>query len=72
MERPLLLVVPSGDGALTEDDVRRHLAANIPKWWLPDEILFVDVLPRTPTGKLRKDVLRAEYRDRFQPPGESA
>jgi acyl-CoA synthetase (AMP-forming)/AMP-acid ligase II len=71
MERPLLLVVPSDDGTLTEDEVRRHLSASIPKWWLPDEILFVDVLPRTPTGKLRKDVLRREYRDRFQPPGES-
>jgi len=40
-----------------------HLASHIAKWWLPDEILFVDELPHTATGKLLKTKLREIYKN---------
>ena len=63
-ERPLLLVVRK-EGA---DGHRRRRSApispsHVAKWWLPDEILFVDSLPHTATGKLLKTALRDQYRD---------
>jgi fatty-acyl-CoA synthase len=62
-ERPLLLVVRKEGTNVSAEDVRTHLAAHVAKWWLPDEILFVDSLPHTATGKLLKTALRAQYRD---------
>jgi fatty-acyl-CoA synthase len=62
-ERPLLLIVRKQGSAVTADQVRAHLAAHVAKWWLPDEILFVDSLPHTATGKLLKTALREQYRD---------
>ena len=62
-ERPLLLVVRKAGASVTAEDVRAHLAAHVAKWWLPDEILFVDSLPHTATGKLLKTALREQYRD---------
>ena len=62
-ERPILLVVRKPGGAVTADAITEHLAKNVAKWWLPDEILFVDTLPHTGTGKILKTALRAEYRD---------
>ncbi len=55
-ERPFLIVVPRA--AVTADDLRAHLAELVPKWWLPEQIAFVDELPHGPTGKLAKNVLR--------------
>ena len=40
-----------------------HLTHHVAKWWLPDEILFVDSLPHTATGKLLKTALREQYKD---------
>ncbi len=68
-ERPLLLLVPAAGAAVDPDAVRRHLAARVAKWWLPDDILVVDDLPRTATGKVLKTALRARYRDRFDAAG---
>jgi fatty-acyl-CoA synthase len=62
-ERPLLLVVRKAGAEVSAEDVRRHLAAHVAKWWLPDEILFVESLPHTATGKLLKTALREQYRD---------
>jgi len=62
-ERPLLLVVRKPDSAVTPDQIIAHLAGHVAKWWLPDEILFVDELPHTATDKLLKTALREQYRD---------
>ena len=48
---------------MSADDIRAHLTNHVAKWWLPDEILFVDSLPHTATGKLPKTALRDQYRD---------
>ncbi len=62
-ERPLMLVVRRTGTSVTADELLTHLASRIAKWWLPDDILFVDALPHTATGKLLKTKLRETYKD---------
>ncbi|MDB5693989.1 MAG: fatty-acid--CoA ligase [Alphaproteobacteria bacterium] len=62
-ERPLLLVVRKEGAEVTPDQIIAHLSGHVAKWWLPDEILFVESLPHTATGKLLKTALREQYRD---------
>jgi fatty-acyl-CoA synthase len=62
-ERPILLVVRKEGSGVSAQDISSHLTRHVAKWWLPDEILFVDSLPHTATGKLLKTALREEYKD---------
>jgi fatty-acyl-CoA synthase len=62
-ERPILLVVRKPGSAVTADEIQAHLARHVAKWWLPDEIHFVDELPHTATGKLLKTAIRERYKD---------
>jgi acyl-CoA synthetase (AMP-forming)/AMP-acid ligase II len=62
-ERPLLLVVRKDGSEVREADILDHLSRHVAKWWMPDEILFVDRLPHTATGKLLKTALREQYKD---------
>ena len=62
-ERPLLLVVKQKGAEVKREDVIEHLKRSIAKWQLPDDIVFVDELPHTATGKILKLELRAKYRD---------
>ena len=55
-ERPLLIVV--SQTPVSPEELRAHLAERVPKWWLPESIVFVEELPHGPTGKLAKNVLR--------------
>jgi fatty-acyl-CoA synthase len=60
-ERPLLLVVPRQGCAPARDSVLAHLAEHFAKWQLPDEVIVVDSLPMTATGKISKKDLREKY-----------
>ncbi|MDB5838163.1 MAG: long-chain fatty acid--CoA ligase [Herminiimonas sp.] len=60
-ERPLLIVVPRPGRDLSKEEILRFLDGRVAKWWLPDDIVFVDSLPHTATGKLHKSVLRKEF-----------
>ncbi len=62
-ERPLLLVVKKEGADLDAEGVIDYLKGNVAKWWLPDEVKFVDELPHTATGKILKRALRDEYKD---------
>lgn len=62
-ERPLLLVVREQNTDVTKDEIIDHLRGSLAKWQLPDDVLFVDELPHTATGKILKTKLRAEYKD---------
>jgi fatty-acyl-CoA synthase len=62
-ERPLLLVVKRPGAEVDREAVLAHLATRVAKWWLPDDVLFVESLPHTATGKLLKTRLRELYRD---------
>ncbi len=61
-ERPLLIVVAKPGAEVTKADVLAHLAPRIAKWWTPDDVVFVDELPHTATGKLLKTALRERFR----------
>ena len=62
-ERPLLLVVRSAASTASREDILNFLAPRFAKWWLPDDVLFVDALPHTASGKLLKTRLREQYCD---------
>ncbi len=62
-ERPILLVVKKPGAELGEADVVAYLSEKVAKWWLPDEVHFVDDLPHTGTGKIQKAELRKAYKD---------
>jgi acyl-CoA synthetase (AMP-forming)/AMP-acid ligase II len=60
-ERPLLLVQPKPGAHPTKDSILEFLSTRIAKWWMPDDVIFVESLPHTATGKLLKTELRARY-----------
>jgi fatty-acyl-CoA synthase len=61
-ERPLLLVHCKPGRTPGREDILAFLSGKIAKWWMPDDVVFVDALPHTATGKLLKTRLRDEYR----------
>ncbi len=66
-ERPLLIVVPSEGAALTREAMLDYLNDKVAKWWLPDDVVFVEELPHTATGKLLKSKLREQFKDYVLP-----
>lgn len=62
-ERPILLVVRKPGSAVSAAEILTHLTQHVAKWWLPDEIHFVESLPHTATGKLLKMEIRKQYKD---------
>ncbi|MCP4755713.1 MAG: long-chain-fatty-acid--CoA ligase [Proteobacteria bacterium] len=62
-ERPLVVAVKEKDSDVTKEDVIEHLKNSLAKWQLPDDVVFVDELPHTATGKILKTVLRDKYKD---------
>jgi len=62
-ERPLLLVRIVTGHSLDRDSMLTYLTDKVAKWWLPDDVIFVEQLPHSATGKLLKTQLRQEYRD---------
>ena len=68
-ERPLACVVPKPDakGRLTREHILEHLRPQIAKWWLPDDVVFVEQIPKTSVGKFDKKVLRAQFKNHVLP-----
>lgn len=66
-ERPLLLVVPRPGMQPSREEILDHLAERVAKWWLPNDVIFVEDLPHTATGKLLKVELRNRYREHRLP-----
>jgi acyl-CoA synthetase (AMP-forming)/AMP-acid ligase II len=62
-ERPLLIAVLKNGGRATKDDILAFLNGKIAKWWMPDDVVFVDEIPHTATGKVQKTALRERFRD---------
>ena len=61
-ERPLLIVQLKQGQSATREDILKFMDGKIAKWWMPDDVVFVDGIPHTATGKILKTALR----DRFQ------
>ena len=68
-ERPLMVVVLKPGAVATRADLLGHFEGRIAKWWTPDDIVFVDELPHTATGKLQKMRLREMFREYHWPQG---
>lgn len=62
-ERPLLVIVLKKDQSATKDEILKFMRGKIAKWWMPDEVVFVDEIPHTATGKIQKTVLRERFKD---------
>jgi fatty-acyl-CoA synthase len=62
-ERPLLLVVREEGAELSGPEILEFMDGKIAKWWIPDEVVFVDELPHTATGKIHKMKLREQFAD---------
>jgi fatty-acyl-CoA synthase len=60
-ERPVLLVVKKEGHEVTKAELLAFLEGKVAKWWLPDDVVFVQSLPHTATGKLLKRQLRDEF-----------
>ncbi|MSQ60742.1 MAG: fatty-acid--CoA ligase [Betaproteobacteria bacterium] len=60
-ERPLLIVVRKPEASLTREEMLKFFDGKIAKWWMPDDVVFVDKLPHTATGKLLKTKLREDF-----------
>ena len=60
-ERPLLFVVAADGAGVDKQSIYELLTERVAKWWLPDDIICVEELPHTATGKLQKNVLREQY-----------
>ncbi len=60
-ERPVAYVVakPQFKGQVTQQEVVDFLTDKVAKWWMPDEVRFIDEVPKTSVGKFDKKVLRA-------------
>jgi fatty-acyl-CoA synthase len=61
-ERPLACVVPAQGAELTREEVIEYLAGKVARWQLPDDVVFIDEVPKTSVGKFSKKTLR----DRFE------
>jgi fatty-acyl-CoA synthase len=62
-ERPLLVVVRKADGEVTQQELLKFFEGKVAKWWIPDDVAFVDELPHTATGKVQKLKLRERFAD---------
>ena len=67
-ERPLLVIVKNEGEEVSKEDMLEWLKDKVAKWWLPDDVVFVDAIPHTATGKILKTELRKQFKD-YRLPG---
>jgi 3-(methylthio)propionyl---CoA ligase len=60
-ERPLLFIVRKPGQSVEKEEILAFLAERVAKWWVPDDVVFLDALPVGGTGKVQKGELRKEY-----------
>jgi fatty-acyl-CoA synthase len=66
VERPLALIVLRDEFKnVSKGDIQQHLSKTFAKWQIPEEILFVNSIPRTSVGKLDKKVMRDEFKNLY-------
>ena len=71
-ERPLLVIVKNEGADISKEEVLGFLEGKIAKWWMPDDVAFVDEIPHTATGKIQKLTLREQFADYTLPTASSA
>lgn len=60
-ERPLLVVVRKPGTSVTPEELLAHFEGKVARWWIPDEVRFVEEIPHTATGKISKLELRRRF-----------
>ena len=71
-ERPLLVVVLKKGETATKEELLGFMQGKIAKWWMPDDVAFVDEIPHTATGKIQKTTLRKQFKDYRLPSTQAA
>ena len=71
-ERPLLVVVLKPGVNATREEILGFMRGKTANWWLPDEVVFVDEIPHTATGKIQKMALRERFKDYVLPTAVAA
>jgi fatty-acyl-CoA synthase len=62
-ERPIVVAVKKPGQEVSKSELLKFYEGKIAKWWMPDDVLFVEELPHTATGKLSKLTLRQKFKD---------
>lgn len=62
-ERPLLVVMKKQGAEVTREELIRFYDGKIAKWWVPDDVIFVEAMPIGATGKVKKNEIREQYRN---------
>jgi fatty-acyl-CoA synthase len=62
-ERPLLVLVVKKGESIGKDDILDYMRGKVANWWIPDDVVFVDEIPHTATGKIQKTTLRERFKD---------
>jgi len=62
-ERPLLIVQLKEGETATREEILAFMDGKIAKWWMPDDVAFVNAIPHTATGKILKTSLRDQFKD---------
>ena len=65
VERPLACVVPKPEhrGSLTGGEIVEFLRPQVARFWLPDDVVLIEAVPKTSVGKFDKKVLRERFKD---------
>ncbi len=71
-ERPLLVIVLKKDHSANKNEILDFMRDKVAKWWLPDDVVFVDEIPHTATGKIQKLTLRQQFKDYSLPTAVAA
>ncbi|MDP1978173.1 3-(methylthio)propionyl-CoA ligase [Undibacterium sp.] len=66
-ERPLLLAVKKPGAEVTREELLQFFDGKVAKWWLPDDVVFVESLPLGATGKILKNKLREQFKEHKLP-----
>ncbi len=71
-ERPLLVIVKKPGAEVSKEKILEYLKDKIAKWWMPDDVAFVEAIPHTATGKISKLQLRETFKNfRFEEKGKA-
>lgn len=70
-ERPVAAVAPLAQyrNQITKEEILDFLKDRVPKWWLPDDVVFIEAVPKTSVGKFNKRALREQFKD-YKLPGQ--
>jgi acyl-CoA synthetase (AMP-forming)/AMP-acid ligase II len=71
-ERPLLICMLKKGESATREEILDYMDGKIAKWWMPDDVTFVDAIPHTATGKIQKLTLREQFKDYCLPTANAA